>query len=112
MGVDFTHCKASWAYSGFGRFRRELYNFAGFSGDLYADYDDGKFLQAKDHALFPLWNHSDCDGHLTPKEMTQLIPAMKELVPKLKDSYDRMMGQRLIEGMEDAVANHERLEFH
>jgi hypothetical protein len=32
MGVDFTHCKASWAYSGFGAFRKELYNLAGWDG--------------------------------------------------------------------------------
>jgi len=111
MGIDFTHCDAHWAYSGFGCFRKELYNLAGFNGDLYEHYHDGQYVQAKDHPLWPLFNHSDCDGHLTPEEMTQMLPTLRELVPKLEDSYDRENGQMLIAGMEDAVANHERLEF-
>src|ERR1700752_3458759 len=99
MGVAFSHCKANWAYSGFGHFRRELWNLAGFQGDLYKLYKDQGHMIADGHPLFPLFNHSDCDGVLTPDELKSIVPALEVLLPKLSDSYDREMGTELLQGM-------------
>lgn len=111
MGIDFSHCKASWAYSGFGNFRRELWILAGFSGDLYQLYYSGGYIVAKDHPLWPLFNHSDCDGVMTPQELEKVIPALEALIPKLTDDYDRRMGGRLLDGMKLALSRNEDLQF-
>lgn len=111
MGVAFSHCEASWDYSGFGQFRRNLWNLAGFDGDLYVLYESNGHEVAKDHPLFPLFNHSDCDGVLEPHELEQVIPELERLCPNLTDGYDRQMCLELIKGMKLALSRCEHLQF-
>ena len=112
MGVAFSHCEARWSYTGFANFRRELWKLAGFAGDLYELYNSNGHEVAKAHPLFPLFNHSDCDDILTPEEMEKVAPELERLAPQLSDSYDRMMGLRLAQGMRAAMARAENLQFH
>jgi hypothetical protein len=114
MGIAFSHCNASWAYSGFGRFREKLWNSCGFYGDLYKLYDNDKFLKQikKDHPLFDFFNHSDCDGKLTPDQLKKIIPALKNiLLYWCKDDFDKIEGEELIKGMEVALSKNESLIF-
>jgi hypothetical protein len=112
VGVDFSHCDAGWAYSGFMRFRNKLYNSAGYMGNLSEAYNNGSYMQMKDDDLFPFINHSDCDGHLTPAEMQKIIPRMKAIINNWPDNdYDKQKAILLIEGMELALSKNENLEF-
>jgi len=118
MGLDFTHCDAHFSYSGFADFRRELWKSCGFTGDLYKLYDDQEFKDQirKDHELYDLFNHSDCDGELTPEQMKTIIPKLKLIVENWEggeypNDYNKKHGLLLIEGMKLAVKNNENLEF-
>ena len=114
MGIDFSHCSASWGYMGFGRFRMKLWNSAGFNGDLYKLYEDNKFLKQinDNHALLSFFNHSDCHGDLYVSEMKEIIPVMESILKNWdKDDYDTKNGLKLIDGMKLAVSKNEKLKF-
>jgi hypothetical protein len=94
-------------------FRKELWNLCGFEGDLHELYERSFPIteEQRTHPLFPLFDHSDCDGELTPAECQQMIPTLRELMPKLKWDYNRTQTGRLIRGMEMCVAKNITLEF-
>lgn len=121
MGVGFSHCDASWAYSGFNDFRErlaalvgiDLWSMRGFSHSRRkGDGTDGKeWPSAESEPLVHLLNHSDCDGHLTPGQMEVLVPRLSELLLQI-DGYDREQGEALLCGMVAAMSLGENLEFH
>ena len=113
MGVDFSHCHAGWAYSGFRNFRCRLWNDAGFSGRLYDLYEGPWPCQgAEHHPLYPLFNHSDCDGILTVEEMKKVEPTMRGIIELWPEGdYDRDTGLELARGMRTAIKAGEPLEF-
>lgn len=114
MGIDFSHCDASWSYSGFGNFRRRLWNGCGFTGDLYELYEDQLFKDQirKDHALYPFFDHSDCGGELSPEEMYKIVPVIRTIITVWDDDdYDKIKGLELLKGMCDAINSNENLEF-
>ena len=81
-------------------------------GDLYDDYKNGAFFQAENDAIFGLLNHSDCDGHLTPKQMKIIVPRLKELISNWRvDDYDRIQGENLVKEMENSILTNKRLQF-
>lgn len=112
MGLAFSHCNANWAYSGFKSFRCSLWTLAGFDGNLYSLYHRGGIEFAKDHPLYPLFNHSDCEGVLTPEELERILPELDRLAPLLPDWYDRETAGELIKGMHLALSRCENLQFH
>lgn len=109
MGIDFSHCDASWAYSGFNRARIKLAKEIGL--DLNSMVGFGGEQKWPDHDLIPLLNHSDCDGELTPEECKRVAPALREAVSKWDDDYDRAKFLELAEGMELAASLNEALQF-
>ena len=117
MGLNFrvnnVSQECSWSYGGFHGFRQNLWAEAGFSGDLYELYDEDQWLDQdpEEHPLFELWNHSDCDGELTPEQLTKIAPALRELCPRLRDDYDRTNGLELADSMEEAIKQGLPLEF-
>lgn len=59
-----------------------------------------------------LINHCDCEGILTPEECEKVAPRLRELVSEWPDDdRDKKNALLLAEGMEDAAANNENLEF-
>ena len=110
MGLDFSHCHAHWAYGGFNRFRTKLMNEIGFECD-HENWPEGlRDLAVKKDGLYPLLNHSDCDGELTPKELKQVIPRLKEIISKWpEEDRDRREALDLIEGMEFAIEENKSL---
>lgn len=117
MGIDFSHCEAHWAYSGFMRFRIRLAKEIGI--DLMKM--DG-FGEAPDYGglpwdkvidpIVPLLNHSDCDGELSPQECKLVAPRLRELVASWPDDdYDKIKALELAEGMEFAADEGEALIF-
>jgi len=111
MGLDFSHCDARWSYSGFGRFRTKLVQSLGIFVDVSA-YDNGVYRQAKFSGIWPLINHSDCDGKLTIREMKKIVPALKSILENWNpDDYDTESGKELLCGMEEAISKKQQLKF-
>lgn len=126
VGLAFSHCKASWAYSGFHSFRMRLAaeigvylpamegfctgsasHTSGFSGDVRPIP-----WEKVDDPIVPLLNHSDSGGFLTPGECMAIRGRMRYLISRWdEDDYDRIHGQMLAEGMDKAIELGEMLEF-
>ncbi|MEK5338145.1 hypothetical protein NSS92_19270 [Bacillus sp. FSL M8-0166] len=112
MGLDFTHCEAHWAYSGFGNFRRKLAacigmnldDMQGFGGDIpFENYDDD---------IIPLLDHSDCEDDLPPDVCKTVAARLRQLVRNWPDDdRDKINALYLAEGMELAHQQNEPLEF-
>lgn len=113
MGIAFSHGEAGWSYSGFNRFRArlacdalgvDLFSLRGFGGTTSWNTVKGP--------LKPLLTHSDCDGVLSPKECKSVAPALRAAVSAWpEEDYDRVMAQRLADGMVEAAEADEPLEF-
>lgn len=94
-------------YSSFSAFRDEIMRAAGYKfEDVESDYGrirqmpvlDYDSFQVDDN-LFGFWNedpgdpliyvywHSDCEGGLSPYQLEQLIPRLKEIAPTLVSNY-------------------------
>lgn len=85
MGLDTTHNAWHGAYSSFNRFRHELAKRIGIDLQEYAGYRNdgqGKDLASINHPLMDLFNHSDCDGHLTPKQCLLISKGLEEVILK------------------------------
>ena len=123
MGIDFSHCGAHWAYSGFNRFRERiageiginLRDMEGFSGFLPTPNQEEKEALKWNKIIDPiklLLNHSDCDGILTPEECAKVAPRLREIISDWDDEdYDKQNAIELAEGMEQASFLGEDLEF-
>ena len=114
MGLDFSHGDAHWAYTGFMRFRQRLVSEAvGRMVDLRALYESGEYMKMleKDDIL-PFINHSDCDGHLTKREIKSVIPRLEELTKKWdKDDFDKQQCLKLIDGMKECLLTGKKFKF-
>lgn len=112
MGLDFSHCNARWAYSGFMRFRRKLANEIGMDLSKMEGFDgDIPFSNYKDD-IIPLLDHSDCDGELTVEECKKVAPRLRELVSTWEDTdRDKKIALELADGMDYALERDEPLRF-
>lgn len=112
MGIDFSHGDAHWAYSGFMHFRNKLTETLGYAVLLSTMYDDGSYTCMRNEPIWPLIDHSDCDGELTVEEMQQIIPQLENIINRWDEhDYDKVHGFELIESMREAIAENEPLEF-
>ena len=111
MGLDFMGSEAHWSYGGFNRFRLRI------AATINMDFDgfcNGKPASEKNEKdpVFPLLNHSDCDGELSSEECATVAPRMRELVaPWPENDYDKHQALLLAEGMEECAKNGEKLKF-
>ena len=118
MGLDFSHGEARWAYSGFMRFRSMLAETLGYDVPLHEMYGNNTHDIMKDEAIWPLINHSDCEGELTVAEMEQILPQLKAIVAAWEAGYlvtdvtsEIQRASNLIESMEFAIEDNESLGF-
>ena len=123
MGIDFSHCDAHWAYSGFHRFRTKLAKEIGIDLDRMKGFGatwagetaagDIEWANSKDDPIISLLDHSDCDGHISPGKCKKIAPRLRELVDKWDDEdYDKQQALLLAEGMELAANERRNLKFH
>lgn len=115
MGLDFTHGDAHWSYGGFMRFRARLIETLEL-GNLNDMYDDGSYYEKLENIpIFPLINHSDCDGELTVEEMKAIIPQLDLIVSMWESQqpsdYDAERGRQFVDGMKYAIEENEPMEF-
>lgn len=112
MGLDFSHGIAHWSYRGFTHFRSKLVEALGYEISLETMYNDGSYTCLKNEPIWPLINHSDCDGILTIEEMKQIIPQLEDIIFHWENyDYDKTMGSLFINSMKDAIEDNEPLEF-
>lgn len=115
MGLAFSHGDAHWAYSGFMRFRSRLAESLGYSETLHDMYNNGTYYCMENEAIWPLINHSDCDGVLSVEEMMQIIPQLQALINKwntARDEFHQHQGQLFINGMQHAISANEPMIFN
>lgn len=112
MGLDFSHCDARWGYVGFNLFRSKLAREVGIDLKAMVGFGgDTEWKTVKDDIKIFL-NHSDCDGHLTPKQCFRVASRMEELIKDWPDlDYDKGKAVELIEGMMLAYNRNEKLLF-
>lgn len=113
MGLDFRGANARWSYGGFNRFRNRLVAEAGHPGTLDDLFDKHIIPPGLDKdGIWPLINHSDCDGELTVEEMRLVEPRLRELVSRWPENdYDRLHGLLLADGMRQCIDEGEVLVF-
>ena len=114
MGLDTTHNAWHGPYSSFNRFREALmlaYNgtnlkdYSGYGGNLSIENIEHK-------GLYEFFNHSDCDGDISPENCKLVADGLTEILPKLTTEYDIMRCKEFIDGCLLAYINDEVLEFH
>lgn len=116
MGLDFSHGDAHWTYGGFHRFRSNLIITLGYTTALDEMFDNNTIHELQHEPIYPLINHSDCDGYLSVNEMKQIIPQLKFVLESWEHndqilSYDIRQGRELLESMEAAIDADESIEF-
>lgn len=118
MGLDTTHNCWHGPYSSFNRFRYSLGHQIGIDLDQYIGYGDIGTISINtiDHDLFPLFNHSDCDGELTVEESKQIVKGLNSVLENFNEEIqaDLNFKQKIIqfrEGCLDAISRNEVIEF-
>lgn len=116
MGVTIRPGGASWAYSGFMRFRERLAqaeginlrDMKGFGGQKSWELPNGSPATS----LAPLLRHSDCEGFLASYDCASVLPRLRHIVSGWpEDDYDTQQAWALIAGMEHAASHGCALEF-
>ena len=88
----------------------------GYTGNLRDRYENGSYIIMKDEPIYPLMDHSDCDGKLIVEEMKQILPQLETIINNWSDNdiykrHDKQTGLELIKGMKFAIERNESLEF-
>lgn len=103
MGLDFSHCEASWAYSAFDEFRQRVEEERRLQPWRETNSGDPIFLLLK---------HSDCEGHIEPQDCNPLAGRLAELVRNWQPyDTDRIRSMILVKGLRIAGTRAERLLF-
>jgi hypothetical protein len=125
MGLDCSHDAFHGAYSAFHRFRTAVAEAAGggwkdgpagnlILGGVY-EWDD-------EYDLMPFFDHSDCDGEISPQDCTKIADNIKKLLPKLDEMGEGgrhiargggygAVARTFIAGCREAAKNNEPLYF-
>jgi hypothetical protein len=117
MGLDFSHCEACWGYGGFMIFRKRVAASIGIDLDAMVGFGGSReWPSAEKEPLVYLLNHSDCDGHLTPKQCKVVAPRLLEIIDAWPDAdykviYDKAQAKELAKGMTRAAAAKVNLRF-
>lgn len=121
MGLDTTHGAWNGPYSSFNKFRYSLADQIDIDLGEYNGYGGDKELSSINHDLMPLFNHSDCDGELTPDECLKISIGLKSVLDKLhlKDTPSHFEFTRFVDciikfrnGCILAYLENENIEFH
>lgn len=118
MGLDTTHDAFHGPYSSFNKWRHWLAHQIGINLNDYFGYGGNgtKDIESIDHPLMPLFNHSDCDGELTPEECRQIIKGLKDILSTtpLDTSFfsNYWLTERFMKGCIRAANAKENIKFH
>lgn len=123
MGLDTTHNAWHGSYGRFNSFRHELARRIGIDLREYIGYDDDgpkgtKRLEDIDHPLMDLFNHSDCDGELTPEQCKKIADGLDLIIKEAgideaSDPYSHISyAITFRDGCLEAYSKNENIEFH
>jgi hypothetical protein len=126
MGLDTSHDAWHGPYSSFNQFRKWLAGKIGINLEEYIGYGDDnskKELASIKHKLMPLFNHSDCEGHLTPTQCKKISDGIDEVLSNISkeeaehpennwshSNYNK--AKRFRDGCLLAYSKKEKIEFH
>lgn len=117
MGLDTTHNAFHGAYSSFMRFRMQLLELVNGSDirDLegYDEKAKTPVSSLKDEGLEIFFNHSDCDGDISPEDCKKVADSLDFYIPKMdveSELYRRSVQFR--DGCLLAHSLNEVLDFH
>ncbi len=102
MGLDTTHGAFRGSYGGFNKFRTGIAIIAINKGQSPLHYD---------HDLYPLLNHSDCDGKLTPDECRRIEKGLLAIMDSITDDYVIEKAKEFAEGCKLAYEKNEDILF-
>lgn len=112
MGLDFSHCSASWAYSSFDEFRKRLAKAAGIRLRSMKGYGGKRPWSEIFDPIAILLNHPDCEGHIPPQCCAALARRLQEIVSDWPaNDFDRMNANELVQGLQQAAMLHQPLVF-
>lgn len=113
MGLDVSHDAWSGAYSRFHRFRVALAQAAGcgFAPHPLLPEEGLVWRVSPKEPLYPLLNHSDCDGEIEVEDLLPLAARLRELAPHIDPEDFAERAIQFAEGCEAAAAANEPLEF-
>jgi len=122
MGLATTHNCWHGSYGTFNWFRFNLGKQIGIDLQDYIEYSGNgkKSLNDIHHNLIPLFNHSDCEGILTPDECKKIVKGLNNVLnnynPDLVNYGDAdYFKNKLIQfknGCKKAIEANENVEFH
>ncbi len=114
MGLDTSHNAWHGPYSSFNTFRRSLmFAYNGTNLNDYNGYGGSLALENIEHkGLYEFFNHSDCDGDISPENCKLVADGLSEILPNLTDAYMIDRTNDFIAGCLDAHSKGEFLEFH
>jgi len=122
MGLDTTHGCWCGAYSSFASFRKDLArqigisnlnSMVGFGGNI-------PWTPYINHDLYPLLNHSDCDGEISPSDAGLIIRGLDAILADVDINklfeYDVVdfvhLVKRFRDGAQLAFESNEEISFH
>ena len=118
MGLTTTHDCWDASYRSFNQFRCDLAEQIGIDLDDYIGYRGNgvKDITTINHNLMPLFNHSDCDGHLTIDECFKIANGIDSVLATFTDSteQDSLFKEDMIrfrDGCLDAFSKNEIVYF-
>lgn len=120
MGLDFNYCDAHWSYGGFHDFRVKVAESICINLNEMEFFGGSNSWKTVHDGVKPLLLHSDCDGHLTPKQCAKIYPRLESIVEKwVLEKYDQdiygdyniQQARHLIDGMKYCAENNKKLEF-
>ncbi len=119
MGLDTTHDAWHGPYGSFNQFRKWLASKIGINLDEYYGYGNGgtKKLSSIPNDLKYLFDHSDCDGDITPLRCKKIAKAIDEVLKKVKEddvitNYQKTNAIQFRNGCLKAFKKKEKLQFH
>ena len=77
----------SFSYSGFDRFRNKLARAAGVLRGRMEGFGGSKAWADVDDPLVPLFDHSDCEGEVSPADCARMAPRLRELAAELDEEF-------------------------
>ncbi|MDA8205200.1 MAG: hypothetical protein M0Z36_03960 [Thermaerobacter sp.] len=112
MGLDFSHCDASWSYTNFHEFRSELAEMVGIDLSTMEGFGGTRSFDELHDDIKPLLDLSDCDGELSPDDCQRVANRLEELIAKAGEEWHhRSKGLLLVEGLRDAASHREHFLF-
>lgn len=113
MGLHFSHGDICFHHSEFNDFREFIWEKMGYKGKLRL-IPEGELSDhgmPKNSPMKPFFEHSDCCGSLTVKEMVNMLMVFVDIFHEGAESEFSDQGRKFVDMMQEAIRSNEDLEF-